>query len=237
MSTQLTEVLAFYLWHKPILGRVVPPWEERRRALVAARQAALAERRLFQEDAPADDCEPVEGNRYRHYHPHRDDLFDIRAMLAEVDRDMFGGLFAEHDILPEIDWWWRGAKGDSRSTTAGMAFLCESRILIHFRFSSVDCPEEALRLLIYHELLHHALCRAGLPHGHSIAFHTLEAEFPNFGRANRSLDTFMDDHIIGECIGKRKPTRRLHDLDRADNSHPHNPAFRAFLRRKLRLAA
>lgn len=139
-------------------------------------------------------------NDYKHYSSNAN--FNLKKMLQQIDSDYFDSYFYEKNILPRVHWWIRGAKYNAKSTIGGMAFLNENTILINFRFNSSTCKEDVIKLLLYHELLHIALWRAGLNPNHTSLFLDLESKFKNFEQVEKQSNHFYKHHVTGKPMGE-----------------------------------
>lgn len=217
LQPSVIEFFKYFLWDRPFKGIRKSPWKIRqsnRVELLRKQQLEALSRMKFEGDEIADDCKLNSSNKYKHFKPLAKNSHNLKKMLQDVDAKYLNSFFTENGTLPDIYWWWRGAKAEAHSAIGGLACLNEQVILINFRFNTPEAPAHALELLVYHELLHFALFHAGAPHGHTPAFHALEANFKGFKKSNKDLNGFFHSHVIGDQIGKRRPPRSLKELTR-----------------------
>ncbi|MDA8418112.1 MAG: hypothetical protein M0Z90_03680 [Desulfobacteraceae bacterium] len=230
------EFFKFFLWDKPIKGIKESPWKIRHRDHIELQRKhyleALAHMK-FEGDEIADDCKLDSSNKYKHFKPLAKDAHNLKKILADVDAIYLKSFFSKNGTLPDIYWWWRGAKAEAQSAVGGLACLNEQVILINFRFNTPEVSADALELLVYHELLHFALFHAGVPFGHTRAFHALEARYTGFKKAHKEKSDFYHSHVIGDQIGKRRPPRPLKELRRGDRGGYHSKKLQDILQKMI----
>lgn len=109
--------------------------------------------------------------------PHRmEPVYDLGTLSREVIDEMFNG----KGEIPQIDWTDRPYRG-----YFGVCYS-DGRIRINKVLNSPDVPREAVKLVIYHEMLHLSI------HGHGPEFRRREALYPNY----YELISFI--HTMGE---------------------------------------
>lgn len=93
-------------------------------------------------------------------------VYNIDELLEEVKDEMFGG---NYENISYVTWTDKPYK-----YYYGMFYFKDNHIMINSLLNSPDVPREAVKYVIYHELLHR-----DHPH-HDIAFRTKEHKYPNY---------------------------------------------------------
>ena len=115
--------------------------------------------------------------------PHRmTPVYDIAQLNQEVIDEMFTG---NYDGISSVEWTDKPYR-----SYFGAFFFNDSHIVINCVLNSPDVPREAVKCVIYHELLHRDY------HGHGKEFRSREAQFPGYEEHAAFLHTMGDDMDI-----------------------------------------
>ncbi len=130
----------------------------------------------------------------------RGDHFDLRRLLARVDRGYFG---ADRPFsLPDVGW----APLDAHNAWA-VYVLKDDRILIEKSLDSADTPAFVIEYLLMHEMLH--LVHPpddleGEPEWHNEPFEESIARFERGGEAEKWLDRRLDSELRAKNRGRTR---------------------------------
>lgn len=115
--------------------------------------------------------------------PHRmEPVYDISQLKREVIDEMFAG---KYEGISSVEWTDKPYR-----SYFGAYFHNDSHIVINCVLNSPDVPREAVKFVLYHELLHRDY------HGHGKDFRTKEAQFPGYEEHAAFLHTMGDDMDI-----------------------------------------
>lgn len=111
--------------------------------------------------------------------PHRmEPVYDIGILTKEVVAEMFTGMY---DGISSVEWTDKPYR-----SYFGAFFHNDAHIVINCVLNSPDVPREAVKFVIYHELLHR-----DYPN-HGKEFRSKEARYPDFVELNAFLHTMGD---------------------------------------------
>ncbi|MHC1717710.1 MAG: YgjP-like metallopeptidase domain-containing protein [Acidaminococcaceae bacterium] len=111
-------------------------------------------------------------------------VYNIDELLKEVKDEMFGGIYENISYVTWTDKLYK--------SYYGMFYFKDNHIMINSLLNSPDVPREAVKYVIYHELLHR-----DYPH-HDIAFRTMEHKYPNYTEWELFLNSQMTKFDIKE---------------------------------------
>lgn len=112
--------------------------------------------------------------------------YDLHKIFDELNVQFFDGLMAE----PQLGWSLRPSR-----TTLGHYDPSHHSIILSSLLDVSQCPELAVRFVMYHEMLHlkhPAVHRATRRCIHTPEFKKDERRFPEFGVAKTALKTFVN---------------------------------------------
>ena len=111
--------------------------------------------------------------------PHRmEPVYEINQLKQEVIDEMFAG---KYDGISSVEWTDKPYR-----SYFGTYFPNDSHIVINCVLNSPDVPREAVKFVLYHELLHRDY------HGHGKNFRNKEAQFPSYEEHAAFLHTMGD---------------------------------------------
>lgn len=114
----------------------------------------------------------------------RTPIYDLEELVQEVKDEMFGGIF---EGLGTITWTDKAYK-----VYYGRHYGKTHNIMINSVLNSRDVPKEAVKYVIYHEMLHYNNMR------HDSFFRKLEHKYPNYEEWDHFLDSHMEQFDIKE---------------------------------------
>jgi predicted metal-dependent hydrolase len=113
-------------------------------------------------------------------------VYDLHKMFDDMNVEFFGGLMAE----PQLGWSVRPSR-----TTLGHYDPSHHAIILSALLDDPDCPELAVRYVMYHEMLHlrhPAVHRRARRCVHTAEFKEEERRFPEFQVAKTALKAFVE---------------------------------------------
>jgi hypothetical protein len=119
----------------------------------------------------------------------RGDVYDLHHIFDALNVQFFGGLMAE----PQLGWSSRPSR-----TTLGHYDPSHNAIIVSSLLDDVRAPADALRYVMYHEMLHlrhpteHRASRRCV---HTAPFKEDERLFPNFKKAKELLKKFVESTL------------------------------------------
>ena len=111
-------------------------------------------------------------------------VYDLNELVQEVTNEMFSG---KYDGISSINWT---DKPESRYF--GAFYFADNHIVINCILNSRDVPREAVKYVIYHEMLH-----LNYPY-HTKAFREQEHKYPEYYKWDQFLDGTFQDFDIKE---------------------------------------
>lgn len=111
-------------------------------------------------------------------------VYALDEMVREVTDEMFGG---QYEGISSVNW-----TDKPESKYFGAFYFADSHVVINRILNSRDVPREAVKYVIYHEMLHlNYPC-------HNKAFREQEHKYPEYDRWDRFLDGTFQDFDIKE---------------------------------------
>lgn len=111
-------------------------------------------------------------------------VYDLDELVREVTDEMFGG---KYEGISSVNW-----TNKPESNYFRAFYFADSHIVINCILNSRDVPREAVKYVIYHEMLH-----KNYP-GHNKAFREQEYKYPEYDRWDGFLDGTFQDFDIKE---------------------------------------
>lgn len=133
--------------------------------------------------------------------PPRGDHFDLRRLLARVDRAHFGG--DRPFDRPDVAW----APLDAHNAWA-IYVLKDDRILVERSLDDADTPAFVIEYLLLHEMLHLVHPPADLEGDQEWHTETFETAVARFERAEEA-EAWLDRRLAAELRAKRAVARRV----------------------------
>ena len=112
----------------------------------------------------------------------REPYYDLDKLVREVKNEMFGG---EYEGISSIEWTKKAYK-----SYYGCYYHNDDHIVINCVLNSVDVPKEAVKYVIYHEMLHRDYSN------HDKAFREQEHKFKNYEECEYFLHGHMAEFEI-----------------------------------------
>lgn len=109
-----------------------------------------------------------------------DKPYNLKELYNEVVDEMFNG---EYDGINSIDWTEK-----PMASYFGVCYYPDNDIRINVMLNSSQVPREAVKYIIYHEMLHRDY------HGHDKLFRMKEHEYPDYTECERFLDFKIDEY-------------------------------------------
>jgi hypothetical protein len=117
--------------------------------------------------------------------------YDLHKMFDDLNVEFFGGLMA----APQLGWSLRPSR-----TTLGHYDPSHHAIILSSLMDIPECPELAVRYVMYHEMLHlrhPAVHRAARRCVHTPEFKEEERRFPEYRAAKAALKAFIESKRLG----------------------------------------
>lgn len=111
-------------------------------------------------------------------------VYDLSELVQEVTNEMFGG---KYDGISSINW-----TDKPESKYFGAFYFTDNHIVINCILNSRDVPREAVKYVIYHEMLH-----LNYPY-HTKEFREQEHKYPKYYKWDQFLDGTFQDFDIKE---------------------------------------
>lgn len=111
-------------------------------------------------------------------------FYDLNELEREVTNEMFGG---RYEGISSINW-----TDKPESKYFGVFYYADNHIMINCILNSRDVPREAVKYVIYHEMLHLQY------HNHGKLFREQEHKYPEYYKWDQFLDGTFQDFDIKE---------------------------------------
>lgn len=111
-------------------------------------------------------------------------FYDLNELVREVTNEMFGG---KYEGISSIYW-----TDKPESKYFGVFYFADNHIMINCILNSRDVPREAVKYVIYHEMLHLQY------HNHGKLFREQEHKYPEYYKWDQFLDGTFQDFDIKE---------------------------------------
>lgn len=111
-------------------------------------------------------------------------FYDLNELMREVTNEMFGG---KYEGISSINW-----TDKPESKCFGEFYYADNHIMINCILNSCDVPREAVKYVIYHEMLHLQY------RNHGKLFREQEHKYPEYFKWDQFLDGTFQDFDIKE---------------------------------------
>ena len=111
-------------------------------------------------------------------------FYDLNELVREVTNEMFGG---KYEGISSVNW-----TDKPESKCFGEFYYADNHIMINRILNSRDVPREAVKYVIYHEMLHLQY------HNHGKLFREQEHKYPEYYKWDQFLDGTFQDFDIKE---------------------------------------